>query len=222
MEEACDGNFVDLKKGLFVLRRSEAPLLAKAQALLRWHQTSGFCAATGQPTHRNQAGSQRVGSSGSVSYPQMSPVVIVLVSDGRRCLLARQPSFPPGMFSALAGFCELGESLEETVSREVAEEVGLEVHGVSYCGSQHWPFPRSSFMLGCHALVSPAHTQLDVDRTELEDARWFSLQDVTSALQVKAPRRGHAPPLWLPPKQAIANHLITEWAEQQRRSRKED
>ncbi|CAG12155.1 unnamed protein product, partial [Tetraodon nigroviridis] len=239
VEEACDGAFVDLKKGLFVLRTSEAPLLAKAQALLRWHHTSRFCAATGQPTCRNQAGTQRVSSSGSVLLPsgesghapscashsvlralrpaQMSPVAIVLVSDGQRCLLARQPAFPPGMYSALAGFCELGESLEETASREVAEEVGLEVHSVSYSCSQHWPFPHSSFMLGCHALVSPAHTQLHVDQAELEDARWFSLQDVTSALQVRGlPQRGHAPPLWLPPKQAIANRLITEWAEHQR------
>uniref|UniRef100_H3DMG7 NAD(+) diphosphatase n=1 Tax=Tetraodon nigroviridis TaxID=99883 RepID=H3DMG7_TETNG len=223
VEEACDGAFVDLKKGLFVLRTSEAPLLAKAQALLRWHHTSRFCAATGQPTCRNQAGTQRVSSSGSVLLPsaQMSPVAIVLVSDGQRCLLARQPAFPPGMYSALAGFCELGESLEETASREVAEEVGLEVHSVSYSCSQHWPFPHSSFMLGCHALVSPAHTQLHVDQAELEDARWFSLQDVTSALQVRGlPQRGHAPPLWLPPKQAIANRLITEWAEHQRGSQK--
>lgn len=130
------------------------------------------------------------------------------------------------------------------MSREVAEEVGLEVHSVSYTSSQHWPFPRSSFMLGCHAQVSPAHTQvsvrgafrcrrspvssvpsliqLNVDHTELEDARWFTFHDVTSALQVRGvPRKGHAPPLWLPPKQAIANHLITEWAEHQRCSQKD-
>lgn len=135
--------------------------------------------------------------------------------------------------------------------REVAEEVGLEVHSISYSSSQHWPFPRTSFMLGCHALVSPAHTQvspahtqvsdrktlrttdpvssvpslfqLNVDHTELEDARWFTFHQVTSALQVKGlPRRGHIPPLWLPPKQAIANHLITEWAEHQRSSQKGD
>eukprot|EP00066_Takifugu_rubripes_P029687 XP_011618953.1 PREDICTED: nucleoside diphosphate-linked moiety X motif 13 [Takifugu rubripes] len=224
LEEAFDGTFVDLKKGFFDLRRSEAPLLAKAQALLRWHLTTGFCSATGRPTCPNQAGSQRVGGGGgTIYYPQMSPVVIVLVSDGKRCLLGRQPSFPPGMYSALAGFCELGESLEETVSREVAEEVGLEVHNISYSSSQHWPFPRSSLMLGCHALVSPAHSQVNVDHTELEDARWFTFHEITSALQVKGLwSRGHAPPLWLPPKHAIANRLITEWAELQRCSQKAD
>ncbi|XP_044035848.1 nucleoside diphosphate-linked moiety X motif 13 isoform X2 [Siniperca chuatsi] len=220
VEEVCEGNFIDLRKAFFLLTGAEVPLVAKGQALLRWHQTSGFCSATGQPTHRNQAGSQRVcSSSGIVYYPKMSPVVIVLVSDGKRCLLGRQSSFPRGMYSALAGFCDMGETLEETLSREVAEEVGLEVHSVSYSSSQHWPFPHSSLMLGCHASVSPAHTQLNVDHTELEDARWFSLEEITSALQVKTPpRRGDPPVLWLPPKHAIANRLITEWRDRQRRS----
>ncbi|XP_039990298.1 nucleoside diphosphate-linked moiety X motif 13 [Xiphias gladius] len=218
VEEECEGNFVDLRKSFFLLTGAEAPLVAKGQALLRWHQTSRFCSATGQPTQRNQAGSQRVCSSGgTVYYPKMSPVVIVLVSDGKRCLLGRQSSFPRGMYSALAGFCDMGESLEETLCREVAEEVGLEVQSISYSSSQNWPFPHSSLMLGCHASVSPAHTQLKVDRAELEDARWFSLEEITSALQVKTPpRRGDPPVLWLPPKHAIANRLITEWTERQR------
>ncbi|CAG13937.1 unnamed protein product, partial [Tetraodon nigroviridis] len=126
------GAFVDLKKGLFVLRTSEAPLLAKAQALLRWHHTSRFCAATGQPTCRNQAGTQRVSSSGSVSYPQVSldtpPAAPATASSGL-CVLLRCLRWPSswcltdsgacwpgsrpslrGMYSALAGFCELGQS----------------------------------------------------------------------------------------------------------------
>ncbi|CAJ1081301.1 nucleoside diphosphate-linked moiety X motif 13 isoform X2 [Xyrichtys novacula] len=222
VEEECQGKFVDLRKSFFLLRRAEAPLVAKGQALLRWHQTSGFCSATGQPTQRNQSGSQRVcSSSGIVYYPKMAPVVIVLVSDGKRCLLGRQSSFPPGLYSALAGFCDMGETLEETLNRELAEEVGLEVHSVSYSSSQHWPFPHSSFMVGCHASVSPAHTQLKVDHSELEDARWFSLEEITAALKVKTPpRRGDAPSLWIPPKHALANRLIVEWVEQQRQSEK--
>ncbi|KAM9837344.1 NAD(P)H pyrophosphatase NUDT13, mitochondrial [Aulostomus maculatus] len=220
VEDTCGGNFVDLRKSFFLLGGVEAPLVAKGQALLRWHQTSGFCSATGQPTRRNQAGSQRVctGSSGGVYYPTMAPVVIFLVSDGKRCLLGRQSSFPRGMYSALAGFCDMGESLEEALCREVAEEVGLQVQSISYSSSQHWPFPHSSFMLGCHASVSPAYTQLSVASTELEDARWFGLDEISSALQVKAPSRTSDPlTLWLPPKHAIANRLITEWTEQQRR-----
>lgn len=220
VEDAYEGKFIDLRKAFFLLKEPEVPLVAKSQALLRWHQTNGFCSATGQPTRRNRAGSQRVcSSSGIIYYPKMSPVVIVLVSDGKRCLLGRQESFPRGMYSALAGFCDMGETLEETLRREVAEEVGLEVLSFSYSSSQHWPFPHSSFMLGCHASVSPAHTQLNVDHTELEDARWFSLDEITSALQVKTPpRRGDPPVLWLPPKQAVANRLITEWTDRQRRS----
>uniref|UniRef100_A0A3Q3M4H0 Nudix (nucleoside diphosphate linked moiety X)-type motif 13 n=1 Tax=Mastacembelus armatus TaxID=205130 RepID=A0A3Q3M4H0_9TELE len=111
VEEECGGNFIDLKKSLFLLTVAEAPLVAKGQALLRWHQTNRFCSSTGQPTRRNQAGSQRVCSSnGIVYYPKMSPVVIVLVSDGKCCLLGRQASFPRGMYSALAGFCDMGQT----------------------------------------------------------------------------------------------------------------
>ncbi|XP_029933238.1 NAD(P)H pyrophosphatase NUDT13, mitochondrial [Myripristis murdjan] len=217
VEEVCDGKFIALRKAFFLLTGAEAPLVAKAQALLRWHQTNGFCSATGQPTQRNQSGSQRVcSSSGIVYYPTMSPVVIVLVSDGKRCLLGRQSSFPKGMYSALAGFCDMGETLEEALCREVAEEAGLQVHSISYSGSQHWPFPHSSFMLGCHAAVRPEHSQLSVDHSELEDARWFSLQEVSAALRLQAPPpRGAPPPLWLPPKHAVAHRLIREWAERQ-------
>ncbi|KAM8837136.1 NAD(P)H pyrophosphatase NUDT13, mitochondrial isoform 1-T2 [Spinachia spinachia] len=245
VEEECRGKFISLRKAFFLLTGPEAPLVAKGQALLRWHQSNGFCSATGEPTQRNPAGSQRVcNSSGIVYHPtvtdqpepepslfvfwrfdwflplplQMSPVVIVLVTDGKRCLLGRQSSFPQGMYSALAGFCDMGETLEETLSREVAEEVGLEVLDVSYSSSQHWPFPHSSFMMGFHASVSPAHTQVSVDHTELEDARWFSLEEITAALQVMAPltRENPAPGFWLPPKHAIANRLITEWTLPQR------
>ncbi|XP_059181197.1 nucleoside diphosphate-linked moiety X motif 13 [Centropristis striata] len=215
VEELCGGTFIDLRKAFFLLQGAEAPLVAKGQALLRWHQTSRFCSATGQPTHSNQAGSQRVcSSSGIIYYPKMSPVVIVLVSDGKRCLLGRQASFPRGLYSALAGFCDMGESVEEALRREVAEEVGLEVHSLTYSSSQHWPFPNSSFMIGCHASVSPTNSELSTDHAELEDARWFSLEEITAALQVKTPpRRGDPTVVWLPPKHAIGHHIITEWTQ---------
>ncbi|XP_024242276.1 nucleoside diphosphate-linked moiety X motif 13 isoform X2 [Oncorhynchus nerka] len=186
VEELCRGTFVDLRKAFFLLRGSEAPLVARGQALLRWHQTNGFCSSTGQPTQRNQSGSQRVcHSSGITYYPKMSPVVIVLVSDGKRCLLGRQSTFPRGMYSALAGFCDIGETMEEALRREIAEEVGLEV---------------------------------SVDKVELEDARWFSLEEVQEALTIKAPPRnnkGEPTVFWVPPSYAIANRLIQEWANQQ-------
>ncbi|XP_047232474.1 nucleoside diphosphate-linked moiety X motif 13 isoform X1 [Girardinichthys multiradiatus] len=216
----CKGTFIDLRKAFFLLAGAEAHLVAKAQALLRWHQINRFSGATGQLTHRNQAGSQRVCSSSSiVYYPKMSPVVIVLVSDGKRCLLGRQSSFPIGLYSALAGFCDMGETLEEAVSREVAEEVGLEVQNIIYSSSQHWPFPHSSFMLSCHATVSSAHSQLNVDHLELEDARWFTEEEITCALQVMAPpKRVQPTTVWLPPKHAVAHRLIMEWRDSQQRS----
>ncbi|XP_030629496.1 NAD(P)H pyrophosphatase NUDT13, mitochondrial isoform X2 [Chanos chanos] len=219
VEQLCGGVFVDLRKAFFLLRAHEAPLVAKGQALLRWHQSHKFCSATGQPTFRNQSGSQRVcHSSGFTYYPMMAPVVIVLVSDGNRCLLGRQATFPPGMYSALAGFCDMGETVEETVHREIAEEVGLEVQSLQYSGSQHWPFPQSSFMVACHATVNPDKTEVSVDKVELDDARWFTLEEVTEALQRKKPPRnpkGEPPTFWVPPSYAIANRLISEWAQQQ-------
>ncbi|XP_056152868.1 nucleoside diphosphate-linked moiety X motif 13 isoform X1 [Lampris incognitus] len=151
----------------------------------------------------------------------MAPVAIVLVSDGKRCLLGRQASFPRGMYSALAGFCDMGETLEETLYREVAEEVGLEVESIRYSGSQHWPFPQSSFMVACHATVSPDKAEVNVDHTELEDARWFTLEEVTNALKIKTPPRNpkeETPTLWVPPDYAIANRLIQEWVKDQQLS----
>lgn len=214
VEELCGGTFIDLRKAFFLLRGPDAPLVARGQALLRWHQSNRFCSATGKPTERNQSGSHRTCySSGITYYPKMAPVAIVLVSDGKRCLLGRQTSFPRGMYSALAGFCDMGETMEETVRREIAEEVGLEVESISYSGSQHWPFPQSSFMVAVHAMVNPDRSQVSVDHVELEDARWFTLEEITSALKIRNPPRSQEPPLlWVPPSYAIANRLIREWA----------
>uniref|UniRef100_A0A8B9DU87 Nudix hydrolase 13 n=1 Tax=Anser cygnoides TaxID=8845 RepID=A0A8B9DU87_ANSCY len=110
IESELQGSFTDLRKALFVVDVKDSPLLASAQALLRWHESHQYCSKTGQPTQKNIAGSKRVcHASGITYYPQMSPVVITLVSDGSRCLLTRQPSFPQGMYTALSGFCDLGK-----------------------------------------------------------------------------------------------------------------
>ncbi|XP_072296632.1 NAD(P)H pyrophosphatase NUDT13, mitochondrial [Eucyclogobius newberryi] len=219
VEEENRATFVELRKSFFLLSHTEAPLVAKAQALLRWHQTHRFCSFSGKPTERNRSGSHRVTAGSKViHYPQMSPVVIALVHDGSRCLLGRQASFPPGLYSALAGFCDMGETVEDTVRREVAEEAGLEVLSVTYSCSQHWPFPNSSFMIGCFAAVSAAHSQLSVDHSELEDARWFDLGQIRAGLAVSAPpRRGGPVVTWFPPRHAIGHQLIAEWAERQTR-----
>lgn len=218
LESELQGSFTDLRKALFVVDGKDSPLLASAQSLLRWHDSHRFCSRTGQPTEKNPAGSKRVcHTSGVTYYPQMAPVVITLVSDGSRCLLARQPSFPPGMFTALSGFCDMGENVEQTVRREVAEEVGLEVESLRYSGSQHWPFPSSALMIACHALVGAQRAEISVDTLELEEARWFGLEEIVEGLK-RGPSSskqedGSFLP-WFPPKQAIAHQLIREWLQQ--------
>ncbi|XP_053307296.1 NAD(P)H pyrophosphatase NUDT13, mitochondrial [Spea bombifrons] len=218
LEAALGGKFTYLPKAFMQLSGKDAPLLAQAQALLRWHDTHQFCSKTGKPTVKNVSGSKRVCSTnGMIYYPQMSPVVITLVSYKNRCLLARQESFPAGMYTALSGFCDIGETLEDTIRREVAEEVGLEVESLRYSGSQHWPFPNSSLMVACQATVQ--HDELNVNRSELEAARWFTLDEVEEALQrdiVHTKNENGTVPIWVPPKWAIAHHLIQEWVKEQK------
>ncbi|NWY52298.1 NUD13 protein, partial [Chionis minor] len=219
IESELKGSFTDLRKALFVVDGKDSPVLALAQALLRWHDSHQYCSKTGQPTQKNLAGSKRVcHASGITYYPQMSPVVITLVSDGSRCLLARQPSFPQGMYTALSGFCDVGENVEDTVRREVAEEVGLEVESLWYSASQHWPFPSSCLMIACHARVRAQQAEISLNSLELEDARWFGLEEIMEGLK-REPRsakqdNGSFLP-WFPPKQAIAHQLICEWVKQQ-------
>uniref|UniRef100_G1S3H6 NAD(P)H pyrophosphatase NUDT13, mitochondrial n=1 Tax=Nomascus leucogenys TaxID=61853 RepID=G1S3H6_NOMLE len=219
METELKGSFIELRKALFQLNARDASLLSTAQALLRWHDAHQFCSRSGQPTKKNVAGSKRVCPSNNIIYyPQMAPVVITLVSDGTRCLLARQSSFPKGMYSALAGFCDIGESVEETIHREVAEEVGLEVESLQYYASQHWPFPSGSLMIACHATVKPGQTEIQVNLRELEKAAWFSHDEVATALKRKGPytqQQNGTSPFWLPPKLAISHQLIKEWVEKQ-------
>ncbi|XP_058399192.1 NAD(P)H pyrophosphatase NUDT13, mitochondrial isoform X4 [Diceros bicornis minor] len=217
METELKGSFIELSKALLQLNVKDASLLSTAQALLRWHDAHQFCSRSGQPTKKNMAGSKRVCPSNKIIYyPQVTPVVITLVSDGTQCLLARQSSFPKGMYSALAGFCDIGESLEEAVRREVAEEVGLEVERLQYSASQHWPFPNSSLMIACHATVKRGQTEIQVNLRELEAAAWFSHDEVAKALRRNGPytqQLNGTFPFWLPPKLAIAHQLIKEWVE---------
>ncbi|XP_060096794.1 NAD(P)H pyrophosphatase NUDT13, mitochondrial isoform X1 [Heteronotia binoei] len=219
IESELGGSFADFRKAFFQLEEEDTVLVSSAQALLRWHNNNKYCGKTGQPTEKNLSGSKRVcHSSEIIYYPQMSPVVITLVSDGSRCLLVRQASFPKGMYTALSGFCDVGESLEETVRREVAEEVGLEVESLWYSASQHWPFPNSTLMIGYHATVCPQHSKISISREELEAAKWFSLEEVEQALKRPpnpSQEESDSHSFWVPPKQAIAHRLIREWVKKQ-------
>jgi NAD+ diphosphatase len=127
----------------------------------------------------------------------------MLVEHDGKVLLGRQPHYPPGRYSALAGFVEVGESIEAAVAREVKEEAGLDVHGVHYVASQPWPFP-SSLMIGCHA--HSVSGDLIIDTTELEDARWFTREEVRQGIG-GADGASFQPP----PRTAIARTLLEHW-----------
>ena len=152
----------------------DAGIMAHAVALQRWHATHRHCPRCGTPTRVAAAGHVRkCPSDGSEHFPRVDPAVIMLVHDaaGERCLLARQPSWPEGRFSTLAGFVEPGESLEQAVAREVAEEVGVPIVATHYAGSQPWPFP-SNIMLGFFAEAGDERIVVDAD--EIVEARWLT------------------------------------------------
>jgi NAD+ diphosphatase len=182
----------------------ELGILATAKSLLDWHARHRFCSTCGSPTTLSQAGFRRdCASCGAQHFPRTDPVVIMLVSRGERCLLGRQTHFLPGMYSCLAGFLEPGETIEAAVRRETFEEAGVRVGAVRYSASQPWPFP-SSLMIGC--MGEAESEDVTVDREELEDARWFSREDVRLML-----RREHPEGFFVPPSVAIANYLLHEW-----------
>jgi NAD+ diphosphatase len=180
--------------------------LAEAKALLNWHTRHRFCANCGAPTQSVNAGWRRDCSACKAQhFPRTDPVVIMLAVSGERCLLGRQGRFAPRMWSCLAGFLEPGEAVEQAVRRETLEEAGIVCGRVVYFASQPWPFPMS-LMIGCHAqALSDA---IIVDRTELEDVRWFTRTDVAAML-----RRTHPEGLATPPPVAIAHHIIRAWVE---------
>jgi NAD+ diphosphatase len=184
----------------------EQGLLAMAKSLLDWHRRHRFCAQCGAPTAPTQAGFRRdCAACHAQHFPRTDPVVIMLVTDGERCLLGRQSRFLPGMYSCLAGFVEPGETVEDAVRRETFEEAGVRVGAVSYWMSQPWPFP-SSLMIGCvgEALTS----EIVIDRDELEDARWFSRDETGLMLEGRHPEN-----LFAANPIAIAHHLIRKWAD---------
>jgi NAD+ diphosphatase len=184
-----------------------------ARSLAGWHARHRFCAVCGHATLLAKAGWQRSCTNdacGAEHFPRTDPVVIMLVEHDGRLLLGRQPRFPPKRYSALAGFLEPGESLEEAVAREVFEEAGVRVGGVSYVASQPWPFP-SSLMIGCHAMATTS--ELTIDGNELEDARWFTRCEVIESMA--AGERGEVGEAFgAPPHHAVAWHLVDWWLKQ--------
>jgi NAD+ diphosphatase len=197
LEEAAE--FQDLRGVGALLPQEEAGLLAYARALVYWRSKHRYCGACGQPMHPRDAGhvmACRMDACGHQSFPRIDPAIIVLISDGERALLGRQAAWPAGRYSTLAGFVEPGESLEDAVIREMQEEAGVVVTDIRYHSSQPWPFP-SSLMLGFTARA--LGTAITLNDAELEDARWFTRDEVA---------RGA---VGLPPPTSVSYRLIEHW-----------
>ena len=204
------GDRVDLRTAGSALDALGAGLFVAAAAVLNWHDAAGFCPRDGSPTHPAAAGWLRICEAhGHEEYPRTDPAVICLVHDGAdQVLIARQPVWPPGRFSVLAGFVEAGESLEACVARELHEEVGAEVTDIRYLGSQAWPFPRS-LMIGFHALADPTVPLRPADG-EIAEAKWISRAELRAALAHGD--WGARAPLLLPGRVSIARSMLESWA----------
>lgn len=186
---------------------SELAILAQGKSMIDWHQRHGFCSVCGTRTEMAEAGYKRACPSCKAEhFPRTDPVVIMLATHGDTCFLGRQKIWPKGMFSALAGFIEPGESIEEAVARELHEEAGLSTASVSYHSTQPWPYP-SSLMIGCMAVAE--NDTFKIDGIELSEGRWFSRAEIKAVLAGKGDGS-----FWMPPPFAIAHQLVKTFAEQ--------
>lgn len=209
VSELNEGNgyrFVDARSVTEIISGPESGIVAQARAQINWHNRNGFCSICGGDTFVKRGGQVRQCSKCNTEhYPRTDPVVITVVSDGDHCLLGqsrRGRLARTNTYSALAGFVDQGESIEEAVAREVMEEAGIQVGQVRYHSSQPWPFP-SSLMIGCHA--DAATNEINFDDDEMNDVRWFTRDEVVLALE------GKNETLAVPQPIAIAHHLITSW-----------
>jgi NAD+ diphosphatase len=193
-----------LMAALGSLAPGEAATYAAARSLIDWHLRHRFCARCGHETSLFRAGWGRsCPHCGAEHFPRVDPVVIMIAEHDGRALLGRGKGWPPGRYSALAGFLEPGESVEEAVAREIHEEAGVAVTGVRYIASQPWPFP-SSLMMACVAQAED--DALNIDTNELESAIWVERDAVRRVLA------GEPGPFLAPPPYAIAHTLLTVWA----------
>ncbi len=193
------GEFHDLRYLGTVLPADEANLVAHARALVLWHASQVFCGVCGSSARPGAAGNSRICMNEDCRreiFPRVDPAIIVLVSNGNRCLLGRQATWPEGRYSTIAGFVEPGESLEDSVRREVYEETNIRASTVNYHSSQPWPFP-SSLMLGF--MAEAASSDIILNDGELEDAQWFTRKELRSGF----PK--------LPFQISIARRLVDHW-----------
>lgn len=200
------GHFQEARAAAQLLPLEDAAIMGQAKALLDWHKRHGFCPNCGARTVLADAGYRRhCDACGADHFPRTDPVVIMLAIHEDACLVGRAPRFPKGMVSALAGFVEPGETIEEAVAREVFEEAGVRVRDVRYFASQPWPFP-SSLMIGCFADADDRNIVLD--ETELAEAFWLPKSRLRALFAGE-----RDPDLRIPPPLAIAHHLLKRFAE---------
>lgn len=191
-------------RALATLSPDQAQIYAAARSLLEYHRRHGFCANCGSPTRVFRAGwGRKCEACDTEHFPRVDPVVIMLAEHEDRVLIGRNPGYPPGRYSALAGFVEPAESIEEAVARELHEEAGIRVSNVRYVASQPWPFAHS-LMMGCMATAED--DALVIDTTELEDAIWVTREEAKAAMAEEPGAKFLAPPPF-----AIAHTLFARW-----------
>ncbi len=198
--------FCDARESAMLISGAETGILSQARANLGWHSTHRFCARCGDSTEMRRGGLMRQCTACNAQhFPRTDPVIITVVTDCDRCLLGQSAGRLSAMkmYSALAGFMDHGESMEEAVRREVKEEAGITVGRVAYHSTQPWPFP-SSLMIGSHS--EALTTDIDIDEFEMTDVRWWDREEVLLALSENSEN------LRVPGPIAIAHHLIKAWA----------
>jgi len=200
------GRFEELRGVASTMPPADAGILATAKSMFEWRRRHRWCSACGQKTEVSDGGWKRICSACETEhFPRTDPVAIMLALHEGKCLLGRQAAWPKGMFSALAGFIEPGETIEEACARELEEEAGLKAVAVRYHSSQPWPWP-GSLMMGLMADVDSADAA--PDQTELEEVRWFTKEEAGQLI------KGELEGVFAPPPLAIAHQLIKAWAEE--------
>lgn len=198
------GEFGDLRALASTLNGEDAAIAAQAKAILKWHSTHKFCSTCGAPTVIAEAGYRRdCATCKTQHFPRTDPVVIMLATYGDKALLGRQKTFPKGMYSALAGFVEPGESIEEAVARELFEEAECRISSVTYRFTQPWPWPMS-LMIGCSAVAETDH--IKADGIEVEEANWYSRDYLRKAMEGEGDGK-----FFVPPPFAIAHQLVKQF-----------
>ena len=202
------GRYLDVRSAASQAAGDQAAVLSQGRSIIDWHARHGFCAVCGRPTEAKEAGYMRqcqAEDCRAQHFPRTDPVTIMLIFDeAENVLLGRQPHFDDGVYSALAGFVEPGENIEEAVMREVMEEVGITIGRVRYHSSQPWPFP-SSLMIGCFAYAEDK--EIHLDQEELQDARWFTRAEAARMVESCDDKSATR----MPPPLSIAHQLARGW-----------